>query len=69
MKHFNQNEKYIEKAKSLTDKEGLDLERKIQVSQERKTALGRIINPKVHSTFQQEEEEVQYYILSLIFTF
>ncbi|KAJ8984302.1 hypothetical protein NQ317_012272 [Molorchus minor] len=48
---------YLEKAEQLSHKEGLDLERRIKIAQEKKQKLGRTVNAKAQSMFEQEEKQ------------
>lgn len=49
----------IERASTMTDREGNDLETRIKSAQERKNKLGRMVNKKAQNMFQQEEQQVR----------
>lgn len=56
MKGNNPN---LKKAEELTHREGLDLEARIKSCQEKRNKLGRVVNTKAQSMFEQEEKEVK----------
>lgn len=49
----------------ISHREGLDLERRIKVAQDKKNKLGRTVNTKAQSMFEHEEKQVSqiyYYV-------
>lgn len=48
----------MKRAEELSHPEGLDLEKKIKVCQEKKEKLSRVVNTKAQSMFEQEEKQV-----------
>lgn len=48
----------MKKAEELTHKEGLELEARIKSCQEKRNKLGRTVNTKAQSMFEQEEKQV-----------
>ncbi|XP_018575857.1 structural maintenance of chromosomes protein 2-like [Anoplophora glabripennis] len=48
---------YLKDVEGLSHREGLDLERRIKVAQEKKNKLGRTVNTKAQSMFEHEEKQ------------
>lgn len=54
------NEKqYLEEGSKLSDKEGQHLERRIREMQETRNKIGRRVNTKAQTMFEQEEKQVR----------
>ncbi|KAJ8926989.1 hypothetical protein NQ314_020550, partial [Rhamnusium bicolor] len=56
-KRISKDNVYWKKAEELSHKDGLDLERRIKISQEKKQKLGRTVNTKAQSMFEHEEKQ------------
>ncbi|KAJ8909553.1 hypothetical protein NQ315_003567 [Exocentrus adspersus] len=61
-KGISDNNAYLRDAEVISHKEGLDLERRIKVVQEKKNKLSRCVNTKAQSMFEHEEKQVSYLI-------
>lgn len=59
---------YLKEVERISHKEGLDLERRIKLAQEKKNKLSRTVNTKAQSMFEHEEKQVSYicFLLSIL---
>lgn len=59
---MSNNNTHLEKGKALSREDGLGMEKKIKMNQEKKSKLGRLINTQAQSMFEVEEKRVSYVI-------